>query len=158
PNRFETAFPEADASAPYTYLMMDGGMAESMRAVDAYRAAIGEQPGAEAFEHQPVLGFLLRQVSGHDKAGVLNEKSARRTSALTYASLWCRGDRRVAALPPDPGFDFPIDCVDNLGFAVLANPRPDHTEVRGPDGERLRAERVIPRDDGGEPVAWSARF
>lgn len=158
PNKFETSFPDANANVPTTGLSMDGGMAPSMKFVDLYRAAMGQEARAEAYELKSPLGYVIGVESGHKKAGYqLDEQKPFSTSGLNWAKLLFPENSAVQNLEPKPGFEFPIDAVDAFGFAVQHQFGDRLVPFHAETNERLNVSVEIHRE-GGRPKYWSAKF
>ncbi|MCC7383541.1 MAG: hypothetical protein IT384_17005 [Deltaproteobacteria bacterium] len=158
PNAFETKFPEAYPTAETTYLAMNGEMASPMGFVDEYRAAMGMDARAKAYEEASVLGWMLGEVSGHSKHGSLKEETPFESSGLNWGILMFPGDQEIKAAKPKPGFEFPIDCIDGFNNAVQARPGwGDRIDVVDAQGKKLKVEKKIETDADGSKV-WSAEF
>lgn len=158
-NRFRYYFPEAQLTASTTSLSMNGGMAESMKHVDAYNAATGGKTGAVKLEEASPLGWMLGMESGHTKRGNLTESKAFSTSGLNWGVLMFPNDAEVKKLPPKAGFEMAIDCLDAMGNFVTARAESgDRLKVVDKDGQPVKMEKVIHKNAEGKPESWSATF
>lgn len=153
------SFPDAGPKKETTYLSMDGKMAEPMRYVDLYREAKGLSKGAEAFEKNPVLAYMMGGEAGHTKHGSFSERSPFSTSGLNWGKLLFPGDAEISELPVKKGFEFPIDALKGFANPVGAYAyQGDRIVPHDKDGNQLTAEKVIQRDASGTAVSWSATF
>ncbi|MBI4817987.1 MAG: hypothetical protein HY791_17125 [Deltaproteobacteria bacterium] len=156
-NEVATKF-DVNPDAPTTYLSMDGGMAKAMEFVDQYREALGQDKGAADYERAPVLNYMVGGESGHKKFGSFDEKRAFSTSGVNWGVIMFPGDQEIAKLPPAASFDMAIDAVDALKRAVIATPGQDHLVVVDKNGQELKIEKQIQKDENGKAVSWSAVF
>ena len=159
PNTFETAFPEAGSNVETTYLSMSDKMAKPMSFVDKYREALGKDIGGEAYELRSPLGFMIGEPNGHFKRGSLDETRPFSTSGLNFGVVMFPGDKQIRDLPPKPGFEFPIDCLDGLGNFLRCDPTYGESlkAIAPATGKLLKMEKVV-HEEGGKPVSWSAKF
>lgn len=158
PNEFVTSFPDANANVPTTGLSMDGGMAPSMKFVDLYRVAEGQEARAEAYELKAPLGYVIGVESGHKKASYsFEEQKPFATSGLNWAKLLFPENSAAQKLEPKPGFEFPIDAVDAFGFAVTHQFGDRIVPIHANTNEPLNVS-LVTHEEAGRPKYWSAKF
>ncbi len=158
-NKFETDFPKAGSSVSTTYLAMNDQMAKPMGYLDQYLAAKGRPTGAEKFELNSPLGFMIGEPNGHNKKGSLDEKRPFSSSGLNWGLVMFPGDAEIRAVPPKAGFEFPIDCLDGLGNFLRCDPKyGERLKVVDDKGKDVRVEKIIHKDAAGKAESWSAKF
>jgi hypothetical protein len=158
PNAYPTEFPKAHKAGEVTYLAMHGEMQESMKWADEWRAAFGLEKKASAYEGLSPLGWLIGEESGHLKRGNLDEKQPFASSGLNWGIVLFPGDEQIRSLPPKPGFEFPIDCLDGFSSFIVCKPKAgDKLVVRDQQGRPVKVEKQIQMENG-KPVSWTAKF
>jgi len=158
-SEIKLSFPKAGRTHETTYLSMDGKMADPMKFVDEYRAALGMEKGAEGYEKAPVLGWMMGETAGHTKYGSFNEKTPFSTSGINWGKLLFPNDKDVASLPVKGGFEFPIDALTGFNRSVGGfTSEGDKIVPHDAQGNELKITKVINKDASGKPVSWSATF
>lgn len=153
-NDFPTAFPNASGrSSPVSLSMSVGNLLPAMQVLDQIRVADGRDPAAVALKNLPSIGYMVGEPSGHDKL-TFDERSPP-LDRLNYGKLI---DPRIADLPPQRGFTFPIDAITVTGMAVIADSSTRMEIQRASDSARLDVEVNFQNDADGNPVSWTLTF
>lgn len=158
PNAFETKFVDAKRAGEVTYLSMHGEMVGPMALADEWRAALGLQKKAAAYEMLSPLGWMIGEESGHMKKGNLDEQTPFASSGLNWGLVLFPGDAQISSLPPKDGFEFPIDCLDGFSNFIVCRPaQGDRLLVKDERGNTLQVVKEI-QAQNGKDLSWTAKF